>query len=147
MATVDKDLGLKHFIREMQLARTAIVEIGIHKDAFNDGESVAEYGAYNEFGTAHIPERSFMRSSFDENSQAISNDLAKRYDQVKTGQLTVYRALKLVGERHVGHIKVKIGSNIQPANSAATIARKGSSKTLIDTGIMRNSIRAVVGVK
>lgn len=151
---IDKDLGLKRIIREMQKARNAIVEIGIFEDAKNKGESVAEYGAYNEFGTGNIHERSFMRSTFDENSQAISKDLELRYSQVQAGTITVHKALKMVGERHVGQIKLKIGSNIQPANSPATQKRKdrtakvaGGSKTLIDTGIMRNSIRAVVGTR
>lgn len=146
-STTDNDLGLKQFMRELEKAKRVVVEIGIHTDAKNEGESVAQYGAYNEFGTGNIPERSFMRSTFDENTQKISQDLNNRYNQVKSGQLTVYTALKLVGERHVGQIQLKIGSNISPANSPATIKRKGSSKTLIDTGIMRNSIRAIVRAK
>ena len=145
-STKDIDKGYKAFRAELQRARNATVEIGIHEDKFNDGLSVAEYGAYNEFGTKDIPERSFMRSTFDEKQSQINADMAKRYDQVKTGKIGVHRALSLVGERHAQDIQDKIGSNIAPKNSDATIARKKSSKTLIDTGIMRQSIRHKVSL-
>ena len=143
-STKDIDKGFKAFKQELQRAKNATVEIGIHQDAMNDGLSIAEYAAYNEFGTVDIPERSFMRSTFDEKQSQINADMAKRYDQVKTGKIGVHRALSLIGLRHAQDIQDKIGSNIQPANSEATVARKKSTKTLIDTGAMRQSIRHVV---
>ena len=143
-STKDIDKGYKAFRAELQRARNATVEIGIHADKFNAGLSVAEYGAYNEFGTVSIPERSFMRSTFDEKQSQINADMAKRYKQVIDGKIGVHRALSLIGMRHAQDIQDKIGSNIQPANSEATIARKKSTKTLIDTGAMRQSIRHMV---
>ena len=142
--TKDIDKGFKAFRAELQRAKNATVEIGIHEDKYNNGLSVSEYAAYNEFGTIDIPERSFMRSTFDEKQSQINADMAKRYQQVKDGKIGVHRALSLIGERHAQDIQDKIGSIIQPANSAVTIARKGSTKTLIDTGVMRQSIRYVV---
>lgn len=143
-STKDIDKGFKAFRAEMQRARNATVEIGIHQDAKNEGLSIAEYGAYNEFGTENIPERSFMRSTFDEKKSDINADMARRYDQVKTGKIGVHRALSLIGLKHAQDIQDKIGSNISPANSESTIARKKSTKTLIDTSAMRQSIRQVV---
>ena len=143
-STKDIDKGFKAFRAEMQRARNATVEIGIHQDAKNEGLSIAEYGAYNEFGTENIPERSFMRSTFDEKKSDINADMARRYDQVKTGKIGVHRALSLIGLKHAQEIQDKIGSNISPANSESTIARKKSTKTLIDTSAMRQSIRQVV---
>lgn len=145
-STKDIDKGFKAFRAEMQRARNATVEIGIHQDAKNEDLSIAEYGAYNEFGTENIPERSFMRSTFDENQSDINADMAKRYDQVKTGKIGVHRALSLIGLKHAQDIQDKIGSNISPANSESTIARKKSTKTLIDTGAMRQSIRHKVSI-
>ena len=142
--TKDIDKGFKAFRAELQRTKNATVEIGIHEDKYNNGLSVAEYAAYNEFGTIDIPERSFMRSTFDESHQKINADMAKYYQQVKDGKIGVHRALSLIGMKHAQDIQNKIGSNIQPANSEATIARKKSSKTLIDTGIMRQSIRYLV---
>lgn len=142
----DIDRGLKRFVREVQNARGATVEIGIHENKFNDGLSIAEYAAYNEYGTENIPERSFMRSTFDEKLASINSETQRLYKQVQDGKITVHKALGLLGMRHKADIQLKISSNIQPANAPATIERKGSSKTLIDTGAMRQSIDYVVKI-
>lgn len=136
MSVKDTDLGLKRFIAEMQSAKSVEVVVGILEDTMNDGQSVAEYAAYNEFGTDKIPERSFMRSSFDENIGNINRDMQHVIGQVQQGQITVRSALANVGMKHVDRVQKKIGSNIQPANSPVTIAKKKSSRTLIDTGVM-----------
>ena len=129
----------------MQAARVAEVVVGVHQgDSNGEGQQIAEYAAYNEFGTEKIPERSFMRSAFDENQQAISQDMANRYAQVQAGTITVYQALGLIGLRHQDQIKNKIDTNIPPPNAPATIAKKGSSHTLIDTGAMKNSIHYII---
>lgn len=67
-----------------------------------------------------------------------------QYGLVVDGKTTVYRALMRVGQEHADDIKAKIRSNISPANAASTIARKKSSKTLIDTGAMLQSVTATV---
>lgn len=142
---VDRDLGLKRFMRELQNARNATVDIGVHQGSgTTDGVDIAEYAAYNEYGTSRIPERSFMRSTFDEKLQDVQRDIADKYNDVIAGRSTVYRALGLVGLRHETDIKKKIDSGIAPANAPNTVAQKGSSRTLIDTGAMRNSVRYVV---
>lgn len=142
--TTDRDLGLRRFIRELQTARVTEVVIGVQEGAENDGQSIAEYAAYNEFGTENIPERSFMRSTFDENVAELRQDMDRRYGQVLQGTMTVRTALGLVGLKHQDQIKSKISSNIPPPNSPVTIANKGSSRTLIDTGAMKNSIHYII---
>lgn len=97
--------------------------------------------------TAHtvtIPERSFMRSTFDENVDKIQRQMANQYKLVIEGKRSVYDALLSVGLRHGDDIKRKIRSGIAPPNAASTIARKKSSKTLIDTGAMLQSVTATV---
>lgn len=140
----DKDMGLKRILQELNAAKSAFVEVGIPEGAQADGMTIAEYGAYNEFGTSKIPERSFMRSTFDENVSRIQQDMQRQYDAVLAGRSTTYRALLTVGLKHSDQIKQKIRSGIAPANAPETIARKGSAKTLIDTGAMVQSITAVV---
>lgn len=142
--TIDRDLGLRRFIRELQVARVTEVVIGVQQGADNEGQQIAEYAAYNEFGTESIPERSFMRSAFDENVAEIQRDMTAQYGRVQAGQITVRTALGLVGLRHQDHIKNKIDTNIPPPNSPVTIALKGSSHTLIDTGAMKNSIHYIM---
>lgn len=141
---VDRDFGLKAFVRELQRAKTVEVVVGLLEGPKNDGVSIAEYGAYNEYGTGRIPSRPFMRESFDENVGRINSDIAKEYDNVMTGQKSVYAALSTVGMKHQDRVKKKIGSNMKPANAPSTIAKKKSSHTLIDTGAMLNSVNYIV---
>jgi len=142
----DTDKGLKHFVREMQAADRAFVTVGIHQGERSlDGADIAEYGTYNEYGTDTIPSRPFMRTSFDENVEAIQSDMNRALTSAKTGG-SVVAALKTVGERHQQRIQRTIkGRDFLPKLADSTIAaKKGSTKTLIDSGSMVNSIRYVV---
>ena len=142
---IDRDLVLKRIMRELQSAKNAFVDIGVHEGERNsEGLNIAEYGAYNEFGTSKIPERSFMRSTFDEKQSKIKADMDNQFALLIEGKNTAYRSLAYVGERHQQDIQAKIKSGIDPANAGSTIASKGSSKTLIDTGSLVQSIRYVV---
>lgn len=53
-------------------------------------------------------------------------------------------AILALAEYFVGRLKKKIASNVPPANSGLTIMQKRSSKTLINSGDMRNSVTTVV---
>lgn len=49
-----------------RLAKKAEVRAGVMEDATTDeGERVAEYAAYNEFGTSRVPPRPFMRKTLE----------------------------------------------------------------------------------
>lgn len=52
--------------------------------------------------------------------------------------------LELLGLRAVGDVQSRIADGIEPAISKATAARKGSTKPLIDTGRLRQSIDSEV---
>jgi len=140
----DRDLGLKAFIRQLEVARTVEVAVGIHAGSVAHGQQIAEYAACNEYGTDSIPERSFMRSSFDENLSKIKADMDQQAGRVMAGQIDIRSALSVIGMKHQDRIKRKIGSNIQPANHPETIKKKKSSRTLIDTGAMLNSVHYVI---
>ena len=60
-----------------------------------------------------------------------------------TGKTTAAAALTIIGQKHVTRIKKTItGRNILPALAPSTIAaKKGSSKTLVDTGAMVNAVQ------
>ncbi len=140
----DTDLGLKAFVRELQKAKTATVTIGLHADA--GGGTIAEYATANEYGTDHIPSRPFMRTSFDENVGEIQRDMDAGYQDVVDGRSTVHRALSVAGLKHQGRIVSIISDrDFLPKLKPATVkAKKGSTKTLIDSGAMKQSIRYVI---
>lgn len=143
---IDRDLGLRRFLRELETARNVEVVIGIQEGSTNSATNatIAEYGMANEFGTQNIPERSFMRTAFDETRPKIVQQIDRQYGRVQAGEITMRTALGLIGEYHQRDIVRKIDTNIPPPNAPETIARKGSSHTLIDTGAMRSSIRYIM---
>ncbi len=94
-------------------------------------------------GFIHIPERSFMRATFD-NDSALDKAFAQ-YEQavyrILTGEGTAAQAANVLGNALVAAVKNRLRSNIQPANSEFTTAIKGEGKnTLNDKGRLMQSI-------
>ena len=143
MTVQDIDRGWQAIKREVEKAQGQIVAVGILSGESNDGVSIAEYATYNEYGTKHIPSRPFMAISFDEGRAEIDADFKRQTDALVTGKATANAALTIIGQKHVTRIKKTItGRNIPPPLSPKTIARKkGSSKTLVDTGAMVNAVQ------
>lgn len=102
---------------------------------------VHEFGAaiQTRFGVILIPERSFIRSTIAENKN-YSSLIAKLVESVLDGRRTEKQALETFGARASADMKKRIAAGIEPPNAPSTIARKGSSKPLIDTGRLRQSI-------
>ena len=144
----DRDLGLKAFIRQLEVARTVEVAVGIHADAMSDGKSIAFYAACNEYGTDNIPSRPFMRTAFDENVSKIKADMDSQAGEVMAGRATVRQALARIGMNHKDRVQRTISDrNFLPKNAPSTIARKKSQHTLIDTGAMLSQVHYRVRAK
>lgn len=144
-----KDTGWKEFFRRASEIKNGRVRVGILSDSEKGGMhvegsdlTVAEIAAVNEFGTedGHIPERSFLRSTFDEQREQMVEDGKKLMGQVLDGKMPVARALGLLGLKLATAVKKKIAGVVPPPNAASTIAHKGSDHPLIDTGRMLNAI-------
>lgn len=93
-----------------------------------------------------IPERSFIRSTFDEKSNEIGEHAEAAVANIINGA-DINMALSRTGQYIEGEIKRKIGNGPFTPNSPATIRKKKSSKPLIDTGHMRQSVRYEIGDK
>ena len=97
----------------------------------------------HEFGVPqkNIPSRPFLRSTFDAKKTEWNALLSRMALGVLRGKLTVEQALGLLGQRASADVKLRIttGNNFVP-NAPRTIAAKGSSRPLIDTGRLVNSI-------
>jgi len=138
----DIDLGYKKALKKLISLKGTTIQAGILKDAGTneDGEYIADYANANEYGLG-VQERSFMRSTYDEQEAKWNKDADKIVEYIiKDPDVNVDNLIAILGEKMVGDIKEKIASNIPPPNSDATIKRKKSSRTLIDSGVMRNSI-------
>jgi len=102
--------------------------------------TMAEVAFYNEFGTEHIPERSFLRSTVDANAGKYAKLYEKLMGAVFEGKLTVRQAMGLLGEKARADVRKTIRSDVPPPNAPATLRRKKSTKTLVDTGQLSQSI-------
>ena len=146
-----RDLGWKQIKKNMKQLDNMAVDVGVQSDAGanDEGTSIAFYGSVNEFGSSdgRVPERSFMRSTFDENIHGINNTVKRLRALVERGRIDAEQAGGMLGEYHQRQIQEKIRSGVPPANAPSTIKRKGSSKTLIDDGILRGAIRYEVRQK
>jgi len=131
-------------LRSVKTNKKAHTKVGFQrKDGKKEKKSdvlVVDVAIANEFGTSKIPARSFMRTYFEENKNklaALGQDL---YADVLLGKKDCKKALSMLGEYAKTGIIKKIDAIYEPANKSSTIKQKGSSKPLIDSGQMRQSI-------
>lgn len=122
-----------------QLHNTEVVA-GITHSASVGGHSVAEYAAYNEFGTSRIPARPFMRTAFDDNQQKLERMVLRAGREVVLGRITGAQFFNSAGLQMQNVIKRQIRSNMGPRNAVSTVNAKGSDHTLIDQGVMLNNV-------
>lgn len=92
--------------------------------------------------TIKIPERSFIRSSFDSKGDQVGDQGERLLDQVVNGDLPVKAFYDLLGQTSVNAIRNFLIQNVtSPANVALTIANKGGkSNPLVNTGRLVGSI-------
>jgi hypothetical protein len=113
---------------------------------FDQGQhaTLLEVAIINEFGGGHVPQRSFIRATIDENLDRIHAAQVALAKQIVLAQITGDQAMARLGAFVAGLIKARIAAGIEPANAASTIERKGSSKPLISTGQLRSAITFAV---
>lgn len=123
------------------------MRVGIPKDkgseVHQDGPlDVASIGFVHEFGNddINIPERSFVRGAFDDNLAENIAFARKLGLAIILRKITLGRAGAILGLRLKSQVLARLDAGIPPPLQPATIARKGSSKQLIDTEQLKRSI-------
>nr|DAV30094.1 MAG TPA: virion morphogenesis protein [Caudoviricetes sp.] len=151
----DKDLGLNRIIRTLNKDLDGVVvKVGVQaKDKAvrrgkggsirNTDQPLAVIAAIHEFGLGDMPQRSFLRSAYDENLPVIDKMIQRVANGAVFG-LGTNAALNQLGNVVQGMVQRKIVDGPFTPNSPATIKRKKSSRPLIDTGHLRQSIRYVI---
>lgn len=81
-----------------------------------------------------IPERSFVRTSFDDNEKEWTELAGKGMARILGGKIDVKQMLNQLGQKMVSDIQTKIKNVDDPPNSRMTVERKGSSNPLVDEG-------------
>ena len=138
---IDKDMGYKNLLKYMkQTGQSADVGIFENKKGA-DGESIAEYASANEFGKG-MPERSFMRSTHDEQVKRIIDNIKKMMSKDITRNGTFSNILLKNGEYLRNEIikKIRNAKGWATKLDAKTIAAKGNDTILIESGNMWKAI-------
>jgi hypothetical protein len=155
---IDRDKGWKK-LREQFAAIAAskpVVAVGVtgkrgdaaHVNAH--GLTVVDIAVVHEFGAGNVPERSFIRSTFDAGKSEYTRLLKGVGAKLAANPAYLPTALKRMGLKVEGDIKSRIAAGISPALHPLTLARKtrksGAVATtpLIDSGQLRASITSVV---
>ncbi|MCM0627413.1 hypothetical protein M5J14_23315 [Lysinibacillus sp. OL1_EC] len=121
------------------------IEIGIFG---SDDSFYAMIAAVHEFGitirkergSIVIPERSFLRSTFDEKNSEWAKFVKKQLPKLLDGQMNARTICERLGAKMVGDIQRKLTQLDDPPNAPSTVAQKGSSNPLIDKGGLRQRI-------
>lgn len=115
---------------------------GVAQDAtpYPDGTPTALVAAANEFGTPTIPERSFMRSTMDEEQEKYFTMGEQVAQAAADGKITLRRGAQLIGLTMQNDIRQKITDLKSPPNAPSTIRQKGSANPLVDTAHMRGQV-------
>ena len=93
-----------------------------------------------EFGNENIPSRPFLRQTLAENQEKYTTLFVKLFESgVSIDQ--IYEQIALIAQ---GDVQQNIVNGKWTANAPSTIKRKKSSKPLIDTGKLRQSVRGIV---
>lgn len=145
----DIDKGYKKILQAVKELGINGINVGITSDKINkEGVSVAQYAYWNEVGVEskdgkgwRIPPRPFMRGWADSHKEQIKQTMQSVAQAVSSGKIEAETAIDRLGQYCQDGVKSYIRRGDFTPNSPATIERKGSSRPLIDTGTMRNSIR------
>ena len=162
MSVIDRDLGwsaLKETLRSMR-GGDSYAKIGLLGEKAAAVEHQAEekttaevmtnvvLAAIHEFGTEHVPERSFIRSTFDKNREEYLGIMRKLVSAIYDGKTSAQHVLNIIGMKMKWDMKNAIleGSGIPPPLAPSTIKKKqkkgrwrktpakDAPRPLVDTG-------------
>jgi len=144
---VDRDRGYRKFARNMQrFAKGPNVTVGVQgtqaAETRKFGETNAAIAAIHEFGSidGRIPQRSFIRAPMDR-ERALINRMLEVAVRSTARDGNARKHLGIVGARARAEMVRTIDQSIGLAPlAAATVARKRSSRPLIDTGQLKASL-------
>ena len=141
----DKDRGMARLIADLKRPGPKIA-VGVFSDGpgrEGGGPNNLEVATWNEFGTSRIPERSFIRATYDGERDRLEAAM-RRVGELAVAGKDAVQLLTAFGQFAVGLIRKKISDGVPPPNAQSTIDRKGSSKPLVDTGQLRKAVTARV---
>lgn len=135
------DHGLDKLLRQGNALHGSGVKVGVQAgEDSQDGVDIVDIAIFNEYGTASVPERPFMRNAAEKyraDTAKVMGHLARKVEE-GTDPAT---ALDTLGQWYQSRLQEHIRSGEFTPNAPSTIKRKGSSVPLIDKGRLVNSVR------
>lgn len=142
-----RDMGKAKIERELKAAKKLVALVGIPSDSKRHEDNpyigLAQIAYIMEKGSAvnNIPARPFMHQTRERNEKRVLNLSKKLLKNLSNGSTTAMDAIKKLGVSYEGAMKrIFIEGSFAP-NAPATVRRKKSSRPLIDTGLLRQSIK------
>ena len=135
----------KQLIEQIKASGEKAVYVGFpaefnEKVEGSDNFNLASLAAVLEFGNESIPSRPFLRQTLAENQEKYTTLFVKLFESgVSIDQ--IYEQIALIAQ---GDVQQNIVNGKWTANAPSTIKRKKSSKPLIDTGKLRQSVKGIV---
>jgi len=119
-----------------------IVKVGLPRGSMNypDGTSVIRVGTVHEFGSGNVPERSYLRSTMEENRREYRRIQKNMYKKVIKGKVSMKKALSMIGEKVKGDVQQKITDISEPP-----LKVRVGGNPLVDTGHLRSVINYQIG--
>ena len=135
----------KQLIEQLKASGEKAVYVGFpaefnEKVEGSDNFNLASLAAVLEFGNERIPSRPFLRQTLAENQEKYTALFVKLFESGVSIDQT-YEQIALIAQ---GDVQQNIVNGKWTANAPSTIKRKKSSKPLIDTGKLRQSVRGIV---
>lgn len=147
-STVRRDNGLLDRIRLVARRYTAKVEVGYfgneqHRPSITSGSpnpiTMSSLAAIHELGLG-VPKRAFIEPSLKANRKKYLAYAGRQITPIIRGRQSMDAAWQGLGVMAVADVqKYMVTATFTPL-APSTIARKGSSKPLVDTGQMRQAI-------
>lgn len=135
------DMGIDKVLENVIELGGKQVKVGIQAGSgSHDGVDILDIAIYNHFGTRNIPSRPFVSDCFDKNQGQISEAKKRIVYRVMEG-MPASAGMAQLGQWYQDVLKGHIRNGGWVPNAPATVKRKGSSRPLIDTGQLVNSVR------
>lgn len=102
---------------------------------------VVDRAIWNHYGTSRgIPSRPFLLNAIRKNRRKYIEAIKTSGAKILRGEATLDQTMSKLGILAQGDIQQEITDLRTPPNAPSTIAAKGSSNPLIDTGEMRSKV-------
>jgi hypothetical protein len=135
---------LKNFAKQLQIKKE--VQVGIFENSNrSDGKSNAEIGFKHEFGSSleHLPMRSWLKKPIYGRGQQLAEAISASLEQ-DLSLPNAYKALAKEAEHIVKGAFASGGYGEWKPLSDMTVANKGNDTILIETGQLKNAVKAKV---